>query len=109
MIDRIDYEYMTERLLHRNYNHEDIVNILVQRGLERYSAEVVLMDALANQRKQKIWRGLLLSTGVMVLLGVFAIIKNAILYGNLSTIYYSVIPFIFGLSMVARAIKNLSE
>lgn len=106
MVDRIDYEDMTEHLLHKSYHHEDIVNILVQRGLERYSAEVVLLNVLAHQRRQKIWRGLLLLTGATVMLGVFAIIKNAIHNGNMFTIYYSVIPFIFGLSMIARAIKN---
>lgn len=106
---KVDYELLAEKLLDKNYSHDDIIDVLVQRGLERYSAEDLLADVLAGQGRQHFWRGVMVVTGGLILLGVMVLIINAIQRGDSLSLSYAVIPFIFGLSMVAHALRNWSN
>jgi len=103
-----DYELIAEDMLENNYDHDEIVDYLVRRGLERYSAEDVLANVLAVQRRRHFWRGVMVVTGSLILLGVVTLMGNAIQRGDFPTLSFSTIPFVFGLSMIAYAIRRKS-
>ncbi|GEM_PF-2627582 len=102
----IDYELIAEEMLEDNYSHDEIIDYLVLRGLEQYSAEAVLADVLAVERGRQFWRGLMVATGGLIMLGVLTLMANALQRGDFPALSFSTIPFVFGLSMIAFALRQ---
>jgi len=102
----IDYELIAEDMLEKNYSHDQIIEVLIRRGLEPYSAEDVLGLVLAEERKRQFWRGLMVVTGALITLGVVTLIGNALQRGDATALSFSVIPLVFGMSMVAYALRK---
>lgn len=102
----IDYELIAEEMLAENYSHDEIVDYLVKRGLERYSAQDVLADAIAQDRQRLLWRGLAVVVGGFILVSSLAIFSSAITQSHYSLLYYSAIPLVFGFSLMGYGLRK---